>query len=258
MMEISDEVRAAWQSEGEARETLYRQAVDALTAAAKLTRTTAGGSVEQGDFAEFLVQAVAAVAANLGSIEAVTAGRPGSWESALVHNILTGALSGDPSLSELLARRTSPIRIPLNVPDVVAAAGLPDADQAAWAITWPGTVRRGEGGEEVREIGESPEEQAALERYEAQFNEVYERYAAAYTSYAERFQAEALAYALTLDGLAGDSAAGDSATLRIPVEFDIETTDSWPACENPDPYDGDPIVTLIWEAARERAGLPEL
>jgi hypothetical protein len=53
---------------------IEEQAVRTLTAAAR----------SEHDFAGWLANVLARVAANLGSTDALTAGRPGSWEAALV------------------------------------------------------------------------------------------------------------------------------------------------------------------------------
>jgi hypothetical protein len=60
-------------------------AVNALTAAA----TT------EHDFAGWLADVLARAAANLGSTEALTAGRSGSWEAALVDRLVEGTTGGD-------------------------------------------------------------------------------------------------------------------------------------------------------------------
>jgi hypothetical protein len=44
------------------------------------------------DFAGWLAHVLAAAAAELGSSAALTAGRPGSWESELVHQLVTGTV----------------------------------------------------------------------------------------------------------------------------------------------------------------------
>jgi len=61
------------------------QAIRALTTAAKT----------EHDFADWLANVLAYTAANLGSTEALTAGRPGSWESALVDRLVEGTTGGD-------------------------------------------------------------------------------------------------------------------------------------------------------------------
>lgn len=98
------------QDRGEAyrlrREQLLSQAVAALTEAARqprpgLTRVenadgqvewTAGEKDEQSDWAEFVTLALAGATANVGGIETILAGRPGSWEAEGVRQLLHSTL----------------------------------------------------------------------------------------------------------------------------------------------------------------------
>jgi hypothetical protein len=57
-------------------------AVTALTQAAR----------DERDFAGWLADVLAHVAAELGSVEALTAGRTGSWEAALVDRLVSGTV----------------------------------------------------------------------------------------------------------------------------------------------------------------------
>ena len=118
---MSAEVREAWEQEATARESLWLRAVEVLTQAARLTRTLAGGWKEPADFSDFLASALGAVAANLGTVDLVTAGRPGSWESSLVEQLLYGTVGYDDAL--LLERRTEPVVVPLNVAKLVEDTG---------------------------------------------------------------------------------------------------------------------------------------
>lgn len=49
----------------------------------------------QHDFAGWLAQVLAKVAGQLGSADALTAGRPGSWESALIAQLVSGTVGYD-------------------------------------------------------------------------------------------------------------------------------------------------------------------
>ena len=64
---------------------LLAAAVTTLTAAVRLTWTVVGpdGATHTGlcDWAEFVTLALAGATANVGSIDAVSSGRPGSWEA---------------------------------------------------------------------------------------------------------------------------------------------------------------------------------
>ena len=63
------------------RAALWARTVDTLTQAVRLTRPGPDGATEPDDFADFLSSALLAVAANVGSVHRLTAGRPGSWEA---------------------------------------------------------------------------------------------------------------------------------------------------------------------------------
>lgn len=121
-----------------------------LTAAARLTRPVlqpagntdrngAGrrwvesGQTEAADWAEFVTQALAGAAANVGSIEAVLAGRPGSWEAAGVRSLLVSTVGEDESY--LLEHRTEPVVIDVYVDEILADHGIWDGyDQASQEI----------------------------------------------------------------------------------------------------------------------------
>jgi hypothetical protein len=69
-----------------ARQDRYTQAaVEAVTQAAQ----------EEHDFAGWLAAVLASAAASLGSSDALTAGRPGSWEAALVDQLVKGTAGDD-------------------------------------------------------------------------------------------------------------------------------------------------------------------
>ena len=63
----------------------YDQAVKTLTQAARA----------EHDFAGVLAAILADVAGNLGSSDAITAGRPGSWEASLVDQLVKGTVGYD-------------------------------------------------------------------------------------------------------------------------------------------------------------------
>ncbi|MHD0307191.1 hypothetical protein [Rhodococcus baikonurensis] len=99
-------------------------ATDALTAIARSTRSD--GS--QVDFADTLADILAVVAANMGSVEGLLRGRPTSWEADLIHQLITGAEAED----ELPARRTEPVRVPLDIDEEWDRFGLTDLAQEAF------------------------------------------------------------------------------------------------------------------------------
>ncbi|MCA0308848.1 MAG: hypothetical protein LCH87_16065 [Actinobacteria bacterium] len=84
--------------------TLWQATVIILGVVLEQTRVRADGIIEPVDFADFLASALAAVAANAGSVERLTAGRPGSWESSLVNQLVCGTVGHDPA--DLARHRT--------------------------------------------------------------------------------------------------------------------------------------------------------
>jgi hypothetical protein len=50
---------------------------------------------DQHDFGGWLAAVLASVSADLGSTDALTAGRPGSWEAALVQQLVKGTVGYD-------------------------------------------------------------------------------------------------------------------------------------------------------------------
>jgi hypothetical protein len=101
------------------------QAIDALTAAARATRTRGAGTLhetldEPVDFAEMACRVLTSVAANLGGVETLLAGRPGSWEADSVRQIVTSTAPED----ELWRWRTEPLRLHLDVAGTFDDFGL--------------------------------------------------------------------------------------------------------------------------------------
>lgn len=237
------------------RPALWAQAVDVLTRAIRLTRTRKNGEEEPDDFAEFFATALAAAAANVGSIERVTAGRPGSWEAAALHDLLSGLFPPELTPEALAAYRTEPVRLPLNVAQLVEDSGcLPTLYEADDAIAWPG---HGDGSAE-HPHGEGATEEELMAREDVS-DTLRARYTDAYTRYAERFTAAAREAAQGIEGLLVEDDQGRPA-LRVPVEVVAETDpeEAWNAVINPSEWDDDPLVWTLWAAARERAGTPQL
>ncbi len=75
-------------------------AIAALTAAARGIRTIGKGTwsehEEPADFGEIACHVLAAVAANVGGVENLLAGRPGSWEAEYVRQIVHSTAGDDP------------------------------------------------------------------------------------------------------------------------------------------------------------------
>jgi hypothetical protein len=85
-------------------------AIAAVTAAARGTRTIGAGTpyehTDPIDFAELACHVLTAVAANVGGVEELLAGRPGSWEVDYVRQIVHST-AGDPP-DDLARWRTEP------------------------------------------------------------------------------------------------------------------------------------------------------
>ena len=100
-------------------------AVAVLSEAARRTitrgRGTSSEQQDQADFADFLATALAGTAANLGGIEALLAGRPGSWEADYVRQLLVGTVGEDQRY--LWEHRTDPLVIRVHADDILTDLG---------------------------------------------------------------------------------------------------------------------------------------
>lgn len=120
------------------REDVMADAIRVLTEAARLTRPVLqrdetamqapsqslwvdSGPREHADWAEFISHALAGAAANMGGIEAILAGRPGSWESDSVRNLLVSTVGHDEQY--LLEHRTEPVVVELNIDELLVDLG---------------------------------------------------------------------------------------------------------------------------------------
>lgn len=103
-------------------------AIAALTAAARQTRVRGAGTdqatVEPVDFGEIASYVLTAVAANLGGVEELLAGRPGSWEADHVRQFVHSTAGDDDA--DLWRYRTDPVRLPFDAEDVFYDFGLGD------------------------------------------------------------------------------------------------------------------------------------
>lgn len=77
---------------------------------------------EPADFAEFLAQALVATAANVGGVETVLAGRPGSWEADAVRQLPVGTVGSDEE--DLIAHRTEPVVGEVFVGEILNGLGV--------------------------------------------------------------------------------------------------------------------------------------
>ena len=141
-MALSDEARTtpnqrSTRNSATAYAQLLGDAVAVLTAAARLTwighRRDGTRSARSCDWAEFVSLALAGAAANMGGIESVLAGRPGSWEADAVRTLLNSTVG--PDEQQLLTHRTEPVVVNINVDDMMVDLGAWQAyDDASDAL----------------------------------------------------------------------------------------------------------------------------
>jgi hypothetical protein len=250
----------------EAYATEYRRLWDAtvatLTAAVQLDHPQHGPV----DFSDFLASALGAVAANVGSANRITAGRPGSWESDALSQLVAGTVGYDADPVVLAPRRTLPVIVPLNVAQLVTEAYqdastaqretmLPHVDDAAqvlyrageeWSAQHPGPTE-GAPAEEWDAYNAAVDAHAAQE--EAAEELLRARYAATFQAYAEAFTAAVLDTARAIG-------------LTVAVEVKAETNPEagwWDTTDTINPADderGDALARHLWEAAHDRVPLP--
>ena len=80
------------------------------------------GRTEQADWAEFVTMALAGAAANFGGVEAILAGRPGSWEADGVYQLLASTVGHEQQY--LWEHRTEPLMIDVYVDEILADTGV--------------------------------------------------------------------------------------------------------------------------------------
>ncbi|MGB8384442.1 MAG: hypothetical protein WCG47_24935 [Dermatophilaceae bacterium] len=100
---------------------LLADAIRAITDAPRLNTANATGGGQGVDVAEFAALALAGAAANVGGINALLAGRPGSWEADATCRLLEGTVGFDES--GLWHHRTEPIQMIVNVDDILTDLG---------------------------------------------------------------------------------------------------------------------------------------
>lgn len=201
----------------------WNQAVKTLTAAARLEHPRHGTL----DFADFLATALRATAANLEDPHNLTAGRPGSWESAALNELLHGAVGLNPTMFNLAQYRTEPIQVTLNVAELVMIE-----DHTLGALkAYDDAVYEARDDEDL-------------------VTEISHQYVEAYSDYAERFTAAVQAEAEKHPGLSG--------LVTVTVDTNITTTGTLdaPGLENPIEGESDPLVWHFWSTARESVGMP--
>jgi hypothetical protein len=221
-------------------------AVAVLTEAARRTTTRGRGTSseqqDQADFADFLATALAGAAANLGGIEALLAGRPGSWEADYVRQLLVGTVGDDERL--LWGHRTDPLVIRVHADDILNDLGYWTLfDEAADELDRrdDAICARHDTYECVEDYG--PDDQAAIEEIE-QLRDALDR----------QWQQDRAAYGQAFAGHARQAARELFPGLQVPVEVIVET--GWQNNLGPAEAEWDGPEWRIWETARQNTPLP--
>lgn len=213
------------------------KAIQVLTEAAR--RTNVDGS--ECDFAGFLSYVLAATAANLGGVERLLAGRPGSWEASLVRSLVEGTVGDDQK--DLLRLRTEPVVVTLNVAEILEGLdlhpGLLTVDEAIYACE----ERFQDDGRLVQD--DDPELDNAIATIE-------DRYTHEFAAYATRFAAAVV-----------DAAADiGSAAPRVLVEADTDPQSSWWSADarvnTPASTNQADLAHELWHAAHDVVALPNV
>jgi hypothetical protein len=127
---MADAVRVLTEAARLTRPVLERD--DAASQAAGRPVWVESGRREPADWAEFVTLALAGAAANIGSIEGVLAGRPGSWEADGVRQLLISTVGEDEEY--LLEHRTEPVVIDLYIDEILTECDVWRAYDAADAV----------------------------------------------------------------------------------------------------------------------------
>ncbi len=225
------------------RDQLLAEAIRVLTAAARLTQVVLDR--EQGrrelpaDWAEFVAEALAGAAANVGSLDAALAGRPGSWEADLVQRLVAGTVGWDGEY--LLEHRTDPVHVVLRPLEALVDAGVDAAYDRAWEeleqrkeTAWPADVDHEDLTTEQRAALEAAEQ--LQERLDRMREEDLDAYGTALAQAAQAAQA---------------AAAGTG--LRVPVYIELEG-----GLRSPDEETGeeDPVALRLIDQALAAVPVP--
>jgi hypothetical protein len=180
---------------------------------------------------------VAGAAANLGGIEELLAGRPGSWEAHYVRELLTATVGHDEQY--LHSYRTEPLTVRVHVDDVLTDLGYADLYYLDADIE---LNRREDAIYAAAPAGLSVEQHAALTQLEQLRDRVDAQRRAGWTGYGS-------AFAENVRRVAAETLPG----LAVPVDVLVEH--EW----RNDLGSGADCTSLefrLWERARELTPLP--
>lgn len=219
----------------EATPDLFLRAVEALTEAAR----EGGTDGTPTDLAALMTRVVAAVAANVAGLDELMAGRYGSWEAGLVHQIITAELGDDPVTWR--ARRTTPVLVRACVAQVADEFGLNLED----------TLDR----LDIEHLDTDPDESEECEEdrdaaWQAARDHVIAGYHAAFTHWATAFR----------DGVATLAATWPELAVPVVVEVDTDPYAPWweAAYQRWLTAAGDALATTLTAAGHGRAGIPSI
>lgn len=217
----------------------------AATAVTRAIRAINAGQ-RPADGAEFITHLLATVAANLGSTEAVTAGRPGSWEAAGVEGLLHSTVGYNDEY--LLTYRTEPIEIVVNSVYELDDLGMFEAYDAS--LNHIGHALFGDRWTPSRDRLTLAELEQ-IEDVEYQFIELEKRDRA---EYRQRFTATVLA---RLEQLRAEDPSRYPEHLTVTVRY-ADDTDHLAVAGSPDLTDGWGIdlASILYAHARETTPLP--
>jgi hypothetical protein len=226
-------------------DAVLADAVRVLSEAARRTTTRGRGTSseqqDQADFADFLADALAGTAANLGGIEALLAGRSGSWEADYVRQLLVGTLGEDESY--LFEHRTEALVIRVHADDILNELGY-------WRLYDDATdelTRR----EDAVHARHDPSE--CVEDYGADDLAEHDLVCELYDALDRQREQDCAAYGQAFADHARRAATELFPTLTVPVEVLLET--AWQHDLGVDTWSNSP-EWRIWEAARLNTPLP--
>jgi hypothetical protein len=227
-------------------EQLLTAAVAVLTEAARCTWTDPTGREQQrrADFGEFVTLAVAGAAANLGGIDELLAGRPGSWEADSVRQMLICTVGEDEAY--LPEHRTEPLVITVAVDNLLNDLDVgtlyqqaeDELDQREHAIL--ASIEYGDGVLDYDRL--SAEQQSTLDELDQLRAALETQRQRDWAGYGEAFTTNALTVAGEL-------------LPSLPVPVQVELRLGW----QPDQDAAVPawgMAYTVWEAARDLTPLP--
>lgn len=215
--------------------TLRSEAIRVLTMAAHESTNSADGL----DFADFLAQVLASTAAKVGGPGRLLARRPGSWEASHIADLLRGTVGEEPDA--WWSYRTQPLVITLNVAELIEKGDYhPRLLGLADAIDTVG----------LRYTSADPDDDAVLDAWDAEIEQLIHRYQAEYQHYADRFTVIATAVGAAL-----------IPPVDVHVVVDADPHSPWwdsSAITNPAADDSDELAVAIWLATQDTAALPNV